>query len=1220
LWTPLRGQMTDTSARRAEPATPLTSVDSARAPIKNLRHDRAPLKTESMRAPGLWRPTDRVQLPQVNHADLAAEDALRDIDFGTPRRIGIERDPIGGPLNPDNSGSWANLSDNAVAWTLEIESPDALGLRVHFSDFSLPLGARVTVTGSLDADGMYFVGRGPTGTQEFWTPTFSGDRVRIEYYAPPAGLGAPRIEIDHLNHIYRDWRVPVPGERDTIAGGLLPCEEDVNCHTVDAVAKASVGAMIFTEPGVGTFVCTGALLNDADPNTFAGYFLTAHHCISDQPTANTLQVRWFYETLSCNGPTSFGPQSFGATLLATSSLTDFTLLRLWNDPSDGQGFAAWSISPPSGTVYGIHHPGGSWKRYSEGFTTTAQPICGNLPLANFVYNDWTVGVIEGGSSGSPLFNSNWEVVGQLFGVCYFSTPGCDNPQSYNNVYGRFSKSYTSMSAYLGLITPDDPYEDNDELAAAPVLAFGSHALRLVDFDDFFTVNAECGELSATVTYSSSDMSVLLRLYDDTGTVIDSAFGSGGVAAVSANVFSGTYIVHVEKTGGWGGDYTLDLSNGLANDCNNNGLRDQCEIQAGTAQDCNGNVVPDECDLASGTEADCNGNLIPDTCDTQSGFSQDCNTNQIPDECEVDCNGNVVPDDCDIASGTSQDCNANGVPDECDVAGGEPDCNVNGVPDTCDIDSGTSTDCNTNGVPDDCDLLEPGAQDCQPNGVLDECELGGIAHRYAFAVDASDDVGGVPGQLVGSATVSGGVLNLDGVSAACTIDAPLALPGRSEMTFEVWSTWSGGGNVQRVFDVTWQAEQYLLYVSPSVFGTAMLTVVDHGSQHTIPLGPAFGVGVPLHLAVTIDPPNDEIRVYRDGAPVATSAPAGVAGLDLSTSATIWLAGGDAAGLFAGDIDEFRIYNTALTTDQILWSYTVSTDASSFAGGDCDADLIPDDCQEDCNTNGVNDVCDIASGYSVDVNGTGVPDECECPIPLPPAAGQAVPANRYLLITGTNAGAQTAIRVTTVPPLPTPLWVGPPAAYPEEDASQPGRTFSGARLQCTPHFDDWGSVGVFAVFGAEIVPDASYELRTIRDCVAEPFPEQLFSEPLLLNTAHWGDVGPLYDGDDPGAPQPDFNDIAAAVGKFLADPDAPIKAQAQLQPNVVLPDRSINFKDIAAVVSAFLGDAYVDVIPDVGPCTCPSAVTCGAVPCGSDLACAPGFCINGFCTDKCGRCEP
>ncbi len=33
--------------------------------------------------------------------------------------------------------------------------------------------------------------------------------------------------------------------------------------------------------------------------------------------------------------------------------------------------------------------------------------------------------------------------------------------------------------------------------------------------------------------------------------------------------------------------------------------------------------------------------------------------------------------------------------------------------------------------------------------------------------------------------------------------------------------------------------------------------------------------------------------------------------------------------------------------------------------------------DCNGNGVEDAVDIASGYSVDLDGNGVPDECDAP---------------------------------------------------------------------------------------------------------------------------------------------------------------------------------------------------------------------------------------------------
>jgi hypothetical protein len=52
----------------------------------------------------------------------------------------------------------------------------------------------------------------------------------------------------------------------------------------------------------------------------------------------------------------------------------------------------------------------------------------------------------------------------------------------------------------------------------------------------------------------------------------------------------------------------------AADCNGNGVYDSKDIRDGTSQDCNRNRIPDECDLSQGTATDCNGNGILDECD------------------------------------------------------------------------------------------------------------------------------------------------------------------------------------------------------------------------------------------------------------------------------------------------------------------------------------------------------------------------------------------------------------------------------------------------------------------------------------------------------------------------------------------------------------------------------------------------------------------------------
>ena len=244
----------------------------------------------------------------------------------------------------------------------------------------------------------------------------------------------------------------------------------------------------------------------------------------------------------------------------------------------------------------------------------------------------------------------------------------------------------------------------------------------------------------------------------------------------------------------------------------------------------------------------------------------------------------------------------------------------------------------------------------------------------------------------------------------------------------------------------------------------------------------------------------------------------------------------------------------------------------------------------------------------------------PDPVEPEARQG---GRYLQFTAAGSGSEQAIRVKITSlngyPIPDPdhLWVGPPFDAPEEDSSQPERTFKAAPLQCTPYFRDWSTLGVISVYGAEIIPDSTYQVQAVDVTCPNISQESCFASPVEIATGRYADSSELFEG--PGnPPQPDFADISSIVGKFLASPGAPIKALAQLQPNVVFPSRPIDFKDIAGAVSAFLGTSFASQYP--GPCVCPSTVTCGATPCASDAQCSDGLCVNGFCGDACGRCTP
>jgi len=286
-----------------------------------------------------------------------------------------------------------------------------------------------------------------------------------------------------------------------------------------------------------------------------------------------------------------------------------------------------------------------------------------------------------------------------------------------------------------------------------------------------------------------------------------------------------------------------------------------------------------------------------------------------------------------------------------------------------------------------------------------------------------------------------------------------------------------------------------------------------------------------------------------------------------------------------------------------------------------------------TVGQPDAADISGGQYLVHGGFWVPlDTIAVPDPLLPT-GEVAKTNRYLRFTAPApvvAGTtEEVIRVKVVSldgyPAPTTdtLYLGPPFQAPEEDSTQPGLTFTAAPLQCESYAHLWSGEGVISAYGAELMPGSTYEVqRASADCPNLISDEGCWSAPLSITTAKYGDVWPVFDG--PGnPPQPDFNDIAALVNKFLATgpATAPIKAVAQLQPNCVFPERAIDFRDIATDVQAFLGVSYAS--SNFGPCTCPSSVTCGVTACSNDLNCVgfgDGLCVDGFCTDPCGRCTP
>lgn len=360
-------------------------------------------------------------------------------------------------------------ADGSFAWTTAFVSPGAVGIRLHFNE-AAATGARISVySRSGEVHGPY-VFDAPVGSDGFWTNTVFSDEVFVELEIPPSS--SPRLAIDAIGHLEGGALAAVgfdPGAdamspASAASSSTTTCFVDASCVSpgefpgLDSASHA-VATLLFRD-GVSFYACSGGLVGTVD-RSFEPYLLTAHHCFSDQTAAGSLEAVFNYRTSTCNAayPNMSGfSRTLGSTLLATSSTSDFTLVRLSQSPPSGSFFLGWSsddISRNAGTsIYRLSYPApvtSVWPQYYSRHTISAIPTpggCSGYAQGNFIYSKDTVGGVSEGSSGAPVLLADGRIVGQLLGACGSNVS--DDCDSVNNstVDGAFSVSYPQIARWL----------------------------------------------------------------------------------------------------------------------------------------------------------------------------------------------------------------------------------------------------------------------------------------------------------------------------------------------------------------------------------------------------------------------------------------------------------------------------------------------------------------------------------------------------------------------------------------------------------------------------------------------------------------------------------------------------------------------------------------------------------------------------------------------------
>ncbi len=400
-----------------------------------------------------------INIDKPNITQLLLEDEMSD-KKGEAYRMGILL-PVNKGIH--NSGTWTKLSNGDKIWQLKITAKGALATSLYYDKFYLPKGSRLYVYNN-DKTNLIgaFTNKNNHKSGLFATELTISDATILEYYEPFTVNDTVIINISDINYAYRG--VNTVNNNKIGFGTSGSCEVNANCSEGNDWQLQKAGVVrINIRMGGSSNWCTGSLVNNTLQD-YKPYILTADHCGHSASTSDITQWMFYfnYESSSCSNPSSEGELALrsmtGAVKIANggnsgNTGSDFFLVRLNNNIPETYNpyFIGWDKSGDSSiSGVSIHHPAGDIKKIS---TYTIPLVTGAYITA---LSHWKVywsatsnghGVTEGGSSGSPIFNTAGKLIGTLTG----GTSDCSQltePDFYGKFDWHWDKNGTTATEHL----------------------------------------------------------------------------------------------------------------------------------------------------------------------------------------------------------------------------------------------------------------------------------------------------------------------------------------------------------------------------------------------------------------------------------------------------------------------------------------------------------------------------------------------------------------------------------------------------------------------------------------------------------------------------------------------------------------------------------------------------------------------------------------------------
>ncbi len=395
-----------------------------------------------------------LQLDVLRQEDIAATKGANAYRFAVPQPVKI---------TPFTGGTWEQLDPKTQVWRLHIDAGNVPHVNFGFTRYHMPASGQLYI---YSADQMSairpFTSEDNADHGQLWTPIIPSGSVVIEVTISTAEMHLLDLELGSINVGYRGFGL----EDLTMAGAPQPrsgsCNLDVVCSIADPWDLQIPGVSVLQISG--SLNCTSFMVNNTAQD-LKPYLQTANHCGVTAGTAATVVAYWNFQNSTCRTPGSGASGgagdgtltqfNSGSTFRAASAASDFTLVELSSSPNPAWavswlGWDRTGVNPPDGAC--IHHPNVDEKRItfwnsithpSHGSSWGCSPFPGPGDNTHIrVYWDPTPTppqVTEGGSSGSPLFDNNKRVIGQLHGGPSACGQTGDN---LSDCYGRVSVSWT----------------------------------------------------------------------------------------------------------------------------------------------------------------------------------------------------------------------------------------------------------------------------------------------------------------------------------------------------------------------------------------------------------------------------------------------------------------------------------------------------------------------------------------------------------------------------------------------------------------------------------------------------------------------------------------------------------------------------------------------------------------------------------------------------------